>query len=108
MALYKITYGLGGGFGEHIEVIGADSQKSAERCAYDAARQEYETYEGFHGIRDFAGIMEEENLTEEDAALEYEQEVESWIQYTAEPVEDSCPDCKTKWAECDCIENFDP
>jgi len=86
--LYIIGYGLGGGFGgaRNFEVIQADSQDDADKWAWESACEEYENYSGMHGLRDVSQIMEEDNIEDEDEALEvYNEERESWLDYSAMP-----------------------
>lgn len=97
MAKYKIFAGLGGGFGgaQYQETIECETQDIANEYAYELACQEYESYEGLHGLADFADIEEnpEEYGLEEDASDEeieeaYIQEREGWIEYWAEYTEE--------------------
>lgn len=86
--LYIIGYGLGGGFGgiRNHETIQANSQEEANEEAYYSACQEYESYAGSNGLRDVDQIMEEDEIEDYDEALEvYEQERESWLDYSAVP-----------------------
>lgn len=90
--LYIINYGCG--CGEDNEVVSASSLEVAEEYAYQRAIEIYESYEGLHGIRSFADILEEEfNVSVEDEEAEdyyeqaqdiYNEEVESMIGYSAE------------------------
>lgn len=90
--LYIINYGCG--CGENNEVISASSLEVAEEYAYQRAIEEYESYEGLHGIRSFIDILEEEfNISVEDEEAEdyyeqaqeiYDEEVENTISYSAE------------------------
>ena len=91
MKKYNIYAGLGGGFGG-AKYSGTGEFKSEEdacQVAYAIAREEYESYEGYHGIKDWQDVAEENNLDpdkEEDyyAINEfYNEEVESWIEYYA-------------------------
>jgi hypothetical protein len=84
-----ISYGLGGGFGgaDNHEVIDADNQEQAEEYAYEMACQEYDSYAGLHGLRDLEMIMDEDECEEEEAEMTYNVERESWLDYSAEPID---------------------
>ena len=83
--LYIIGYGLGGGFGgaQNYHVIEAKSLDKASEAAWEAACEEYQTYEGMHGLRDTGMIMKEDNVNEEEAENIYEEERDSWLDYSA-------------------------
>lgn len=84
--LYIIGYGLGGGFGgmQTYEVVQCETLAQAEDAAYEAACEHYQMYEGMHGLRDVEQIMEEDEIEEEqDAWGIYEEERESWLEYSA-------------------------
>ncbi len=86
--LYIIGWGLGGGFGgaRNFEVIQVDSQDEADQWAFDNACEEYEMYSGNHGLRSVSDIMEEDGIEdEEEAVLIYEEERETWLDYSANP-----------------------
>lgn len=86
--LFIIGSGLGGGFGgqRNFEVIEANSLEDAEKWAWENACDEYESYAGMYGLRDVNQIMEEEEIEDEDWAKEvYEEERESWLDYSAKP-----------------------
>ena len=86
--LYIIGYGLGGGFGgaRNFEVIQVDTQEQAEEWAFDSACEEYENYAGMYGLRDLSQIMEEDEIEDEDEAQQvFEEERESWLDYSAKP-----------------------
>ncbi len=96
MKQYKIYAGLGGGFGgaQHIETLEFENMCDANDYAYELAVQEYQSYEGLHGLADYAEICENpedyglSDDFDEDAAHEaYMQEIENWIEYWAEVVE---------------------
>lgn len=86
---YNIYAGLGGSFGgAAYQGTGEFSDEdSATRCAYELAVEEYQSYEGYHGILDWDDVAEQEELDPEedgkavDAA--YQEEIESWIEYYA-------------------------
>lgn len=86
--LFIIGSGLGGGFGgqKNYEVIEADNLEDAEKWAWESACDEYESYAGMYGLRDLSQIMEEDEIENEDEAIEvYEEERESWLCYSAVP-----------------------
>jgi hypothetical protein len=75
------------------------SEEIATQAAYDMAVEDYESFEGYHGIPDIGDIMEDKegyNLSEdasEDECWEaYYEQRESWLSYWAE--EASGPDDK--------------
>lgn len=90
--LYIINYSCG--CGENSEVVSTSSLEVAKEYAYLRAIEEYESYEGTHGIRGFVDILKEEfNVSVEDEKAEdyyeraqdiYNEEVESKISYSAE------------------------
>jgi hypothetical protein len=84
---YIIGWGLSGGFGgiRDYEVIMADSLEEADKEAYQRAIQEYEQYEGMHGLRSVDDIMEEDEVDYDEAEEIYNEEREGWIDYSAEP-----------------------
>lgn len=84
---YNIYAGLGGGFGGATYKGTGDfsSRESAEEMAYQYAVEEYEMYEGLHGIRSWTDIADEECLDYEEDEYKinemYEDEKESWMEY---------------------------
>jgi hypothetical protein len=86
---YNIYAGLGGGFGgaTYRGTGNFNSRDSAEKMAYQYAVEEYEMYEGLHGIRSWADIADEEGLDYEEDEYEinemYDDERESWMEYYA-------------------------
>lgn len=86
--LYIIGYGLAGGFGgaRDFEVIQVENLEQAEKWAWEMACEAYESYVGMYGLRDVGQIMEEDEIEDEDEALEvYEEERENWLDYSAKP-----------------------
>ena len=90
---YKITFGCG--CGDNEDFITAESYDNAMRYAYESAIEDYQCYEGYHGIPDIYDIademfnMEYNDLSEgekEAVQEEYEQTIESWIDYSAEEI----------------------
>ena len=84
---WKIYAGLGGGFGnaKYIRTF-TGPKDQAEKEAYYAAIEEYESYEGLHGLRTVDEIMEEDEIEDQDEAEQvYNDERESWLEYYVEP-----------------------
>ena len=55
--------------------------------AYEKAIEEYQSYEGLHGIMDIEEVCEEfgiEDINSEEAEIAYQEERESWLSYSAE------------------------
>lgn len=96
MKKYNIYAGLGGGFGGAKLVAEAEefeNEEAAVEYAYCCALEEYQSYEGYHGIVSYGDILDcpedyglEEGYTEEDVEEIYQEEVESWITYYVEEV----------------------
>ena len=82
---YIISYGLGGGFGGRniYDVIKATSLEDAETQAWQQCCEVFEQYAGSNGLRDIGEIMEEEGVDEDEAVSIFEEERESWLDYTA-------------------------
>ena len=55
---YKIGYGCG--CGDNEDYITANDQREADIIAWEYAIEEYESFEGLHGIRGMAEIAEED------------------------------------------------
>ena len=90
---YRITYGCG--CGENEDFITAENYDNAILYAYESAVEDYHSYEGYHGIPDIYDIademfnMEYNDLSEDEKTAvedEYEQTIESWIDYSAEEI----------------------
>ena len=88
---YNIYAGLGGSFGGATYRGTGDfsSRESAEEMAYQYAVEEYEMYEGYHGILDWYDVAENNNLDPDDENNKseidelYNEEKESWMEYYA-------------------------
>jgi hypothetical protein len=80
---FEIRYGLGGGFGGmgDWEDAYAKTLEEAELEAYERACELYESYEGMYGLRTAEEIMEEDDCSEDEAIMTYEEERESWLDY---------------------------
>ena len=92
---YKIGYGCG--CGDNEDYIIAKDQKEADAIAYESAIEEYESFEGLHGIRGMADIAEEDfgvdldeleyNMGDYiDIETTYLDERESQLDYWAEEI----------------------
>ena len=92
---YNLYAGLGGGFGgANLVFKGAEYNdiEEATEAAYEYAVEEYQSYEGYHGLTSYNDIKEnpEEYGLDEDPEVEdvnevYTEEVENWIEYYAIP-----------------------
>jgi hypothetical protein len=58
MAFYKINYGCG--CGDNEEYLEFNSENEANDYAYQLAVEDYESYEGLHGIRSMSEIAQED------------------------------------------------
>ena len=95
MKKYNIYAGLSGGFGGAqlvAETEEFENQDAAESYAYQCAFEEYQSYEGYHGLTSYNDIKEnpeeyglDENPEAEDVDEVYTEEVENWIEYYAIP-----------------------
>ncbi len=82
---YYIEYGVGGGINsKNSEVIDAKSEDDASTYAWQMACQDYDNYAGMNGIRDVSDIVEEDEVDEEEAQMIFNEERESWLDYSAE------------------------
>lgn len=95
MAYFRINYGCG--CGDNEEYLEFNSQHEADEYAYQSALEDYESYEGLHGIRSMSEIAEEDfgvgldeldyNTAEYiDIETTYTEERESQISYSAEEI----------------------
>ena len=93
MKYFKIGYGCG--YGDNEDYIIAKDQTDAESTAWERAIEEYESFEGAHGIRDMHDIAEEDygvSLDEADKATyeyiaqDYLDERDSQIDYRVEEI----------------------
>lgn len=82
-----IQWGLGGGFGgaSNYEVISATSEEDAMKQAWNSACEEYDGMAGLHGLRSVEEIMENDEVDADEAQQIYDEERESWLDYSAEP-----------------------
>ena len=86
MTLYKIKYGLGGGFGgaRESEILDFETLEEAQSAAYDMAVEFASMFEGSYGLPDFGEIKEREGCSDEEANAIYYEELENWLDYSAE------------------------
>ena len=86
---YNIYAGLSGQFGGPVYIGTGDfsNYDSAIDYAYQMAIEEYESYEGYHGIMSWYDIAREENLDVNEDIEEidsiYNEEREQWLEYDA-------------------------
>jgi len=89
---YRIRCALGGGFGRcsmvEWEDVDCTSDGQAEEWAYELAVDHYEMYEGQHDIRSTDDIMEDEEVDLNEAEEIRQDEIESWVDYEYEKVEE--------------------
>ena len=102
MSLFNIYAGLNGSFSGAVyrETMEFYTLSDAEDYAYQLARDEYELYEGLHGLKSWGDIademgfdpdelsQEEKEEMEEEISDYYMEEVEQWIDYYVVPVEE--------------------
>lgn len=100
MKKFRVFAGMGGGFGgaKDCGVYEFKNAEEAVQCAYEMAVQEYQSYEGYHGIISWGDIADdpeefglEEGYTEDDINEIYNEEIESWISYYVEEVPEDTP-----------------
>lgn len=72
---FVINYGCG--CGDNEEVIEAKDLKAAEHYAYDCAVNDYESYEGLHGVMDIDDVCAEYNIEDRNSS-------EAWDAYIEE------------------------
>ena len=98
MERFYLYAGLGGGFGgaRYCQSVEAENIDEAYQAAYELAVEEYQSYEGCHGIMNWgdcyedaveSGCIDEESMTEDEIHEYiddlYQEEIESWIEYYA-------------------------
>ena len=96
MAQYKIYAGLSGGFGgaKYIGTVKAANENEASQIAYEYAVEEYESYEGLHGLTSYYDVvsnpgeygLDEDSQDEESLWWAYEEERSSWLDYYVEEI----------------------
>lgn len=115
MKRFKIYAGMGGGFGgaTYECTIEAASERDAEQYAYDLAVEQYQSYEGYHGILSWEECLEDlemsgfvgDDMSEgeiEDIVNEhYLNEIDSWIDYYVVELREGEPEADTEEEEYD-------
>ncbi len=94
MPKYKIYYGLGGSFGgaKYDSTEEFDNQDEAMDYAYDQAVEQYGRY-SYSGLKTHKQVKEEileeyPDANEDDIDEAYNEEMERWLSYKVELVED--------------------
>lgn len=102
MAHYKLYAGLGGGFGgaTYHGTYEFDDADEAERAAYNLAWEEYQSYEGNHGLLSWDEVYDDllesemidphsQTAAEIEAIVDehYLETVESWLDWSIEEVD---------------------
>lgn len=94
---FNIYAGMSGGFGGATYVTTDDfvTAADAQEYAYQCALDDYQSYEGMHGILSWADCLEtlKEEYNDDDVSYDdvddyYQNEIESWIEYYIEPYEE--------------------
>lgn len=98
MPKFKIYAGLGGGFGGSTfrGVEDFDTEYDAEAYAIQLAIEEYQSFEGYHGLDDLEDIKQEwieegdepNEIDEDELWAEYEERMSSWLDYEIVKVPD--------------------
>lgn len=87
MEEYNIYAGLGSSFGGAVYqgTVLAKSYEEAEEYAYQLAVEEYQSYEGLHGIKSWEDIEEElgPDCDEDTISEAYNDEIDTWTDYYA-------------------------
>lgn len=99
MAWFKIYAGMSGSFGgaQYQGTYEYDDIDEATRDAYRMAEEEYQSYEGYHGIMSPEDVEEDlresgfidddmtDNEIEDMVASHYLEQIESWVSYYVKP-----------------------
>lgn len=97
MAQFELFAGMGGSFGgaQSCGIYEYDTEEEANAAAYELAVEEYQSYEGLHGIPSYEDVRDEyiemygDEDPDEDLVQEYyEEEMSGWIVYYACLVEE--------------------
>ena len=87
MSKFEMRYALSGGFGgvenKEWEDSDAETLEEAEKDAYQMACEEYDGYDGLHGLRTTEEIMEEDGVDGDEAQETWIEEREGWLDYEA-------------------------
>ena len=99
---YRIYAGMGGGFGgaNYVGWLDTDDKEEAESYAREIAIEEYQSYEGYHGILseyecaqelygeggpgDVPEWVWDSHTAQEEIHDMYIEEIENWIDYYVE------------------------
>lgn len=106
MRKFAIFAGLGGSFGGATfhGVYEYDNEREAEADAYRLAEEEYQSYEGCHGIMSWEDCYEDakeadwideastQNEIEDCVDNHYLEEMESWLSYYVREVRPEIPE----------------
>lgn len=101
MTKYSIYAGMGGSFGGAVFQLFEEfnSLEEAQECAYQLALEQYQSYEGLHGIlswedcrQDLLDSYPDMKIDDEDVDAHYQEELESWIEYYVLPFELTPPE----------------
>lgn len=103
MKRYNIYAGLGGSFGgaQYQYTTDCENDDAASELAYQAAIEEYEQYEGLHGIKSWSDcqedIAEEDDIPVEEVSNDYVDEVyseerDTWLDFYAVPTDEDTLD----------------
>ena len=90
---FKIYSGMGGSFGgaNYQGTYEYNNREDAEEDARLMAEEEYQSYEGYHGIMSWNECREDliesfgEEPEEEDVDIHYREEIESWTSWYVKP-----------------------
>lgn len=92
---YKIYAGLSGGFGGATYQMTEDyaSMEDALEDAYALAVEEYQSYEGCHGLMNWDDCRKDlidSGFDHDDETVDdyYQEELESWLSYYVKPEEE--------------------
>lgn len=83
---YDLYTGIGGA--RYNGTYEYTSEAEALKDAYNLAFEEYQSYEGYHGILSWEECKEdliesfgEDEVTDEDVDMHYQEQIDSWIVY---------------------------
>lgn len=90
---FDVYGGMSGGFGgaSFLGTYECDNEEAALEIGYEQAVEEYQSYEGCHGILSWEECEEAiqetygDDYTEDDVNDYYSNEIESWIVYYCRP-----------------------
>ena len=86
----KFFIGFGCGCGEEYEVIEAKNEDDAMHYAHECAVENYQSFEGYHGVLDWGDVKEEYELEDDyEVDVAYQEEIESTIKYWVDPFDEN-------------------